>query len=60
MPVTVTSAIFQGPVMRVAMRAADGTEIVAQVGADHAMGALRPGTSVYAVWDPAAARLLPR
>jgi spermidine/putrescine transport system ATP-binding protein len=59
-PVTVTSAIFQGPVMRVAMRAADGTEIVAQVGADHAMGALRPGTSAYAVWDPAAARLLPR
>lgn len=60
MPVTVTSAIFQGPVMRVAMRAADGTEIIAQVGADHATGGLRPGTPAYAVWDPAAARLLPR
>jgi len=59
-PVTVTSMIFQGPVTRVAMQAADGTEIVAHVGAGQPLDALRPGAAAYAVWDRAQTRLLPR
>ncbi|MGH7582310.1 MAG: ABC transporter ATP-binding protein [Gemmatimonadales bacterium] len=58
--VTMTSAIFQGSVMRVAMRTADGTEIVAHVGPDQPLDALQPGAAAYAVWDHRAARLLPR
>jgi spermidine/putrescine transport system ATP-binding protein len=60
LPVTVTDVIFQGPVMRVAMRAADGSEILAHIGPGSSVDTLRPGTAAYAMWDPAAARLLPR
>jgi len=58
-PVTVTSAIFQGPVVRVAMRLEDGTEITAHVGAGQPLDTWRPGAAAFAVWDRAAARLLP-
>jgi spermidine/putrescine transport system ATP-binding protein len=57
--VTVTDAIFQGPVLRVAARAADGTDVVAHLPAGDANGAPAPGEQAFAVWDRAAARLLP-
>jgi spermidine/putrescine transport system ATP-binding protein len=60
LPVTITSIIFQGPVLRVAMRAADGTELVAHVGAEQTPGMLRPEAPAFATWDPSTARLLPR
>jgi spermidine/putrescine transport system ATP-binding protein len=58
-PVTVGDVIFQGPVLRVGLRAGDGTEFVAHVGAD-AVDGLTPGAAVFATWDREAARLLPR
>ncbi len=57
-PVTVESAIFQGPVLRLGVRAADGTELVAHVGADQAIDGLQTGAAAYAAWHPDAARLL--
>ncbi len=57
-PVTVESAIFQGPVLRLGVRAADGTELVAHVGADQAIDGLQAGATAYAAWQPAAGRLL--
>jgi spermidine/putrescine transport system ATP-binding protein len=57
-PVTVGSAIFQGPVVRLGLRAGDGTEIVAHVGPADVPEGLRPGASAHAGWDRDAARLL--
>jgi spermidine/putrescine transport system ATP-binding protein len=56
---TVTDVMFQGPVVRVSLRAADGTEVIAHVGAEQDLPMLRPGQEVSAVWDADAARLLP-
>jgi ABC-type Fe3+/spermidine/putrescine transport system ATPase subunit len=58
-PVTVVTSIFQGPLMRLGLRAGDGTEIVAHVGPGDAVEGLAPGATVHASWDRAAARLLP-
>jgi spermidine/putrescine transport system ATP-binding protein len=58
-PVTVYSAIFQGPIVRLSLRAADGTEIIGHLGPEHAVTDLRVGQSLYAGWDRGAARLLP-
>jgi spermidine/putrescine transport system ATP-binding protein len=58
-PVTVSDAVFRGPVLHLALRTGHGTEIVAHVAADQDAGALRPGASGYASWDPMAGRLLP-
>ncbi|MGH7671062.1 MAG: ABC transporter ATP-binding protein [Gemmatimonadaceae bacterium] len=58
--VTIDSAIFQGPVLRFTLRAADGTLIVAHVRPQDVGDGLAPGTPAYATWNPAAARLLPR
>jgi spermidine/putrescine transport system ATP-binding protein len=58
-PVTVKHAVFQGPVIRCALAAADGTEIVAHVGPEDAVSGLEPGANLWASWDPDAARLLP-
>jgi spermidine/putrescine transport system ATP-binding protein len=57
--VTVHSAIFQGPVVRISLRAADGTEMVGHLGPEHAVTDLRVGQFLYAGWDQGAARLLP-
>jgi spermidine/putrescine transport system ATP-binding protein len=57
--VRVDSAIFQGPVVRLSLRAADGTEIIGHLGPEHAVTDLRVGQSLYAGWDRGAARLLP-
>jgi spermidine/putrescine transport system ATP-binding protein len=56
---TVTSVVFQGPVVRCALRAADGTQIVAHVGPGQALPSLRPGQTLYVGWETGAARLLP-
>jgi spermidine/putrescine transport system ATP-binding protein len=56
---TVTDLVFQGPVVRVALAAPDGAEVVAHVGADEQLPLLRPGDEVWAGWEPDAARLLP-
>ncbi|MEO8294862.1 MAG: ABC transporter ATP-binding protein [Gemmatimonadota bacterium] len=58
-PVIVQSTIFQGPVVRISLKAADGTEIVGHLGPEHTIDGLKPGQSLYAGWDRGAARLLP-
>ncbi len=59
LPVTVQHAVFQGPVVRTTLRAADGTEIVAHVGPGEALPPLQPGLALWVSWEPGAARLLP-
>jgi spermidine/putrescine transport system ATP-binding protein len=56
---TVTSLVFQGPVVRLAGDAADGTEVVAHIGPDQELPMLRPGDDVWATWDEGAAVILP-
>jgi spermidine/putrescine transport system ATP-binding protein len=50
---------FQGPVVRCALRAADGTELVAHLGPGDQTAALVPGASVFVDWEADAPRLLP-
>ena len=56
---TVANLVFQGPVVRAALRTTDGTEIIWQIGPEDDLPMLRPGTEVWATWDAEAARLLP-
>jgi spermidine/putrescine transport system ATP-binding protein len=56
---TVRDLVFQGPVVRVSLMAADGSGAVAHVGADEQLPLLRPGDRVWAGWERTAARLLP-
>jgi spermidine/putrescine transport system ATP-binding protein len=58
-PVAVEHAVFQGPVVRCTLRAADGTQIVAHVGPEHPLPPLQPGLGLRVDWDYDAARLLP-
>jgi spermidine/putrescine transport system ATP-binding protein len=59
LPVTLEHAVFQGPVVRCSLRAADGSEIVAHVGPEHPLPPLQPGLALRVEWDHDAARLLP-
>jgi spermidine/putrescine transport system ATP-binding protein len=59
LPVAVESTIFQGPVIRVALRTAGGTGIVAHLGPEHPVEDLQVGQQLFAGWDRDAARLLP-
>jgi spermidine/putrescine transport system ATP-binding protein len=59
LPVTVEHAVFQGPVVRCTMRAADGTRIVAHIGPEQSLPALDAGLRLWVSWDQDAARLLP-
>ncbi|HEY5984861.1 MAG TPA: ABC transporter ATP-binding protein, partial [Streptosporangiaceae bacterium] len=59
LPTTVQSVVFQGPVVRCALRCADGTAMVAHVGPEHELPDVRPGQTIYVSWDADAARLLP-
>ncbi len=52
--------VFQGPVVRYALRSPDQSEVAAYLGADHGLGLLRPGDTVWAAWDHGAALVLPR
>jgi spermidine/putrescine transport system ATP-binding protein len=56
---TVADLVFQGPVVRVALAAPDGSEVVAHVGGGEQLPLLRPGDRVWAGWERDAARLLP-
>jgi spermidine/putrescine transport system ATP-binding protein len=55
---TVTDLVFQGPVVRLAGDAPDGSEIVAHIGPDQQLPLLRPGDEVWASWDAEAAAAL--
>ncbi len=57
--VTVTSLVFQGPVVRLAGEAPDGSEVLAHIGPDQQLPMLRPGDPVWAGWDTPAASALP-
>ena len=59
LPVSVESSIFQGPVVRVALRTGDGTEIIGHMGPEHPIENLQIGQPLYVGWDRDAARLLP-
>ncbi len=56
---TVSDLVFQGPVVRLAAAAADGSELVAHIGPDQQLPLLRPGDAVWASWDAEAASVLP-
>lgn len=56
---TVTDLVFQGPLVRLSLAAADGAPIVAQLGHDVDLPLLRPGDRVWARWTPDASLVLP-
>ena len=56
---TVTDLTFQGPIVRLALVASDGSPIIANVDPDTDLPLLRPGDSVWATWNRAAACVLP-
>jgi ABC-type Fe3+/spermidine/putrescine transport system ATPase subunit len=56
--VTCTDLVFQGPVVRCALRDADGGELVAYLEAARQDPAVRPGAGLWLSWEPGAARLL--
>lgn len=56
---TVTDLTFQGPVVRVSLAGAGDVPVVAHLGPDAELPALRPGDRVWASWAPDAACVLP-
>lgn len=56
---TVSDLAFQGPIVRLALEAADGSPIIANVDPDADLPLLRPGDSVRASWTQSAACVLP-
>ena len=58
-PVTVEHAVFQGPVVRCTLRAADGPRSSPTWGPSSRCRTLRPGLGLWVGWDTDAARLLP-
>lgn len=56
---TVTDLTFQGPIVRLALVAADGSPIIANIDPDADLPLLRPGDSVWASWTQSAACVLP-
>jgi spermidine/putrescine transport system ATP-binding protein len=56
---TVRDLTFQGPTVRLALQAADGSPIVAHVDPDADLPLLRPGDTVWASWATTAACVLP-
>lgn len=55
---TVTDVIFHGAWLRVALRLADGTEVVAEADADSDLPSLRPGNEHWVTWSRSAPYLL--
>lgn len=55
---TVTDVIFHGAWLRVALRLADGTEVVAEADADSDLPSLRPGNDHWVAWAKSAPYLL--
>ena len=58
-PATVTDLVFQGPVVRLSLAGADGSPIVAHIGAEQDLPLLRPGDQVFVCWSPDASLVLP-
>jgi spermidine/putrescine transport system ATP-binding protein len=58
-PATVVDLTFQGPVVRLALEAADGSPILAHVGTEQSLPLLRPGDQVYVSWAVDASLVLP-
>jgi spermidine/putrescine transport system ATP-binding protein len=58
-PVTLQTAVFQGPVIRCILRTQDGNDVVAHVGSEGVRPVLEPGRSYTLSWDAEAALLLP-
>ena len=56
---TVSDVVFQGPVVRCALRVSEGTELVAHLGPGDQTAALVPGATVFVDWEADAPRLLP-
>ena len=57
---TLTTAVFQGPVVRCLLATPDGVEVIAHVGSEGPRPDLQPGRSYRLLWDADSARLLPR
>jgi spermidine/putrescine transport system ATP-binding protein len=57
-PVTVVDLVFQGPVVRVALTASDGSPVVAHIGPDEELPMIRPGDPLWITWEPETAVLL--
>ena len=58
-PAKVVDLTFQGPVLRLALVAPDGSAILAHVGAEQDLPMLRPGDDVFVCWSPDASLVLP-
>jgi len=58
LPVTCTDLVFQGAVLRCALRDVAGDELVAYLEASRREPEVRPGASLWLSWAPDAARLL--
>jgi len=56
---TVTDLTFQGPNVRLALSAPDGSAIIATINPDASLPMLRPGDIVWTSWTPDAAIVLP-
>jgi spermidine/putrescine transport system ATP-binding protein len=56
----VSDLVFQGPLVRVELRAVDGSTLVAHVGPDEGLPMLMPGDAVRVHWDAGGGRLLRR
>jgi len=55
----VVDLTFQGPVLRLSLAAADGSPILAHIGAEQDLPMLRPGDDVFVSWSPDASLVLP-
>jgi spermidine/putrescine transport system ATP-binding protein len=60
LPATCTDLVFQGAVLRCALRDPDGGELVAYLEAARGTAGVYPGAQVWLGWEPDAARLLHR
>ncbi len=57
-PATVVDLVFQGPVVRVALAASDGSAVVAHIGPEEQLPLIRPGDPLWITWEPDSAVLL--
>ena len=59
LPVTCTDLVFQGAVLRCALRDSAGGELIDYLEASRQQPGVRPGASLWVSWERDAARLLP-
>ncbi|MGZ8752897.1 MAG: TOBE domain-containing protein, partial [Acidimicrobiia bacterium] len=57
-PAEVVDLVFQGPVVRVALVASDGSAVVAHIGPEEELPMIRPGDPLWITWEPETAVLL--